>query len=85
MNQQAITDESQQPDLEADVDAVIAACGGGERAAIRALLIANEFLSGELERSRGAPVGRIRAGRQGDAGRSPGKRLKVGDSWGEAD
>jgi len=61
MNQQAITNESNQPDLEADVDTVIAACGGSERAAIRALLIANEFLSGELERARASQsVGYVR-------------------------
>ena len=52
MIQPAASDESQQPDLEADVDAVIAACGGSERAAIRALLIANEYLSAEVERLR---------------------------------
>jgi hypothetical protein len=63
MNQNAITDESQPPDLEADVDTVIAACGGSERAAIRALLIANEFLSGELERARAnRSVGYVRGG-----------------------
>jgi hypothetical protein len=39
-------------DIEADVDTVIAACGGNPRAAIRALLIANEFLSAENERLR---------------------------------
>jgi hypothetical protein len=38
-------------DLERDVDTVIAACGVSLRAAIRALLIANEFLSAELERA----------------------------------
>jgi hypothetical protein len=42
MNQQPASDESQQPDLEADVEAVIEACGGSLRAAIRALLIAND-------------------------------------------
>ena len=50
MNQQPASEASQQPDLEADVDTVIAACGGSERAAIRALLIANEYLSAEVER-----------------------------------
>ena len=35
---------------EADVDAVIAACGD-MRSAIRSLLIANAFLRGELERT----------------------------------
>lgn len=50
-------------DLEADVDTVIAACGGSTRAAIRALLIANEFLSGELERAQASQsVGYVRQG-----------------------
>ena len=52
MNQQPASDDPPQPDLEADVNAVIAACGGSKRAAIRALLIANEYLSGEVERLR---------------------------------
>jgi hypothetical protein len=50
-------------DLEADVDTVIAACGGNPRAAVRALLIANEFLTAELERSRATvSTGYIRKG-----------------------
>ena len=52
MNQQATSEATDEADLEADVDTVIAACGGSARAAIRALIIANEFLSGELERAR---------------------------------
>lgn len=36
-------------DLEAEVDAAIAACGGDSRATIRALIVANSFLTGELE------------------------------------
>jgi hypothetical protein len=40
-----------EPDIEADVDTVIAACGG-EREAIRALITAYEFLIDELERLR---------------------------------
>ncbi len=35
--------------LEADVDAAIAACDGDLRATIRALIVANGFLTGELE------------------------------------
>jgi hypothetical protein len=73
MNRQATSEPSVEADLEADVDTVIAACGGSARAAIRALLIANEFLSGELERARASQsVGCVR-GRE--AGRSPRKRL----------
>jgi len=52
MNQQPASDDPPQPDLEDDVDTVIASCGGSERAAIRALLIANEYLSAEVERLR---------------------------------
>ena len=52
MGDQAAAELSGKSDLEADVDTVIAACGGSMRATIRALLIANEFLSAELERSR---------------------------------
>jgi hypothetical protein len=52
MGEQAASAPHGGDDLEADVDTVIAACGGSMRAAIRALLIANEFLSGELERAR---------------------------------
>src|SRR5687767_12258804 len=39
-------------DIEADVDTVIAACGGDARAAVRTLIVAYEFLSTELERVR---------------------------------
>jgi hypothetical protein len=63
-------------DLEAAVDSVIAACGDA-RAAVRTLLVANAFLTEELERvsaavSRGyarnpsARVGTIHAGTQID-------------------
>jgi hypothetical protein len=62
MNQQPAPDDPPQPDLEADVDTVIAACGGSERAAIRALLIANEYLSAEVDRLRASlSVGYVRA------------------------
>ena len=64
MAEQATTIDDEQPDLEADVDTVIAACGGGERAAIRALLIANEYLSAEVERLRASQsVGYVRRGK----------------------
>jgi hypothetical protein len=52
MGEQAASETPGGDDLEADVDNVIAACGGSMRATIRALLIANEFLSAELERAR---------------------------------
>ncbi len=35
-------------DLEAAVDQAIAACGGDMRAAIRALIVANDFLENEV-------------------------------------
>jgi hypothetical protein len=43
---QSISDAEQ---LEATVDQAIAACGGDAREAVKALLIANEFLERELE------------------------------------
>jgi hypothetical protein len=52
MGEQAASKPQDGDDLEVDVDTVIAACGGSLRAAIRALLIANEFLSAELERAK---------------------------------
>ena len=49
--------------LEADIDTVIASFEGDTCAAIRALLIANEFLTTELERSRSTvSVGYVRKG-----------------------
>ena len=39
-------------DLEAAVDAVIATCDGNVRAAVRALVVANDFLHAENERLR---------------------------------
>lgn len=41
--------QEQAGDLDAAVDAAIAACDGDARAAVRALLIANTFLEAELE------------------------------------
>ena len=38
-------------EIEHDVDAAIAACGGDLRATIRALLIANAFLESELTKA----------------------------------
>jgi hypothetical protein len=61
MGEQAVSEALGESDLEADVDTVIAACGGSMRATIRALLIANEFLSAELERAKGRQsVGYVR-------------------------
>jgi hypothetical protein len=64
MSHRAVSEQSEEADLEADVDIVIAACGGSERAAIRALLIANEYLSAEAERLRASQsAGYVRARR----------------------
>jgi len=52
MSEQAASEPTDASDLEADVDAVVEACGGSQRAAMRALLIANEYLSAEVERLR---------------------------------
>jgi hypothetical protein len=52
MSEQAPSLPAEESELEGDVEAVIAMCGS-ERAAIRALLVANEFLSAELERAKG--------------------------------
>lgn len=69
MIEQPASADNEQPDLEADVDTIVAACGGSERAAIRALLIANEYLSAEVERLRASQsVGYVR-------GSAPGRRL----------
>ena len=44
------TNEADEPNrYEVAVDEAIAACGGDERAALKALLIANEFLEHQLE------------------------------------
>ncbi len=40
-------------ELEAAVDAVVALCDGDQRAALRALVAANDFLNGEIERLEG--------------------------------
>jgi hypothetical protein len=48
---------------EVSIDTAIAACGGAERAAIRALLIANEYLSAEVERLRASQSVRYVRGR----------------------
>ncbi len=37
-------------ELEASVDAVVALCGGDQRAALRALVAANDYLNSEVER-----------------------------------
>ena len=60
------TNEADEPDrYEVAVDEAIAACGGDERAALKALLIANEFLEHQLESmsvqiSNGYARGRVR-------------------------
>ena len=62
MSERATSDDvTGEADLEADVDTVIAACGGSARAAIRALIIANEYLNGEVDRLRSSQsVGYVR-------------------------
>jgi hypothetical protein len=57
--------ESPAPDLETEVDEAIRICGGDVRAALRATLVANSFLEGEVERlteavATGFARGRIR-------------------------
>ena len=45
----SVSQPNQQDDgLEAAVDEAIAACGGGMRAAVRALIVANNFLESEM-------------------------------------
>lgn len=68
MNQQPASEPPAEADLEADVDTIIAACGGSARAAIRALIIANEYLNAEVDRLRSnQSVGYVR-GRQRPGG-----------------
>ena len=45
----ALNPQSESDRLEAAADEAIAACGGDMRSAIRALILANEFLEYELE------------------------------------
>jgi hypothetical protein len=61
----AESDLSSTEDIEASVDAAIAACDGNPRAAVRALLLVNAYLEAELERlcdliSPGFARGRVR-------------------------
>jgi hypothetical protein len=66
MSAQPSTRDEQEPDrLEAAADQAIAACGGDMRSAIRALILANEFLEHEVKElmvavSRGYARGRYR-------------------------
>jgi hypothetical protein len=59
------TNLSDAANLEAAADQAIAACGGDAREAVKALLIANEFLEAEIEASvsrgylRGLPSRRL--------------------------
>jgi hypothetical protein len=43
-------EEAKPRDIEVDVDDAIAACGGDLRAAIRALIVANQFLHADRDR-----------------------------------
>jgi hypothetical protein len=47
--QPSITDAEEPDRLEAAADQAIAACGGDMRSAIRALILANEFLEHEVK------------------------------------
>lgn len=47
--------QTQIDDYDRAVDSVIATCGGDIRGALKALLIANEFLEEELRRAAGSP------------------------------
>jgi hypothetical protein len=46
----SVTGAKPSDDLEAGIEAVIAACDGDHRAAVRALLIASSYLEAEVER-----------------------------------
>jgi hypothetical protein len=46
----SVTAAKPSDNLEASIEAVIAACDGDPRAAVRALLIANSYLEAEVER-----------------------------------
>jgi hypothetical protein len=50
-SKQASTDADQ---LEAEADQAIAACGGDAREAVKALIVANQFLETDLEKLRAA-------------------------------
>lgn len=49
---QPAPDGEAMPDVEAAADEAIAICGGDARAAVKALLVANDFLERELELTR---------------------------------
>ena len=56
--------------LEAEVDEAIAMCGGDARAALRATLVANSYLEGEVERLTNAiPTGLARRRIRGPSGK----------------
>jgi len=64
---QLLAESSPAADLDTDVERAIELCGGDPRAAVRALLVSNNFLAAELERmsasvSRGYARGRLRQG-----------------------
>lgn len=64
MTEQATTDASPQPE-DADLETLLTAFDGDWRAAIRALIIANEYLSAEVERLRASQsVGYVRGSRR---------------------
>jgi hypothetical protein len=59
--------------LEAEVEEAIALCGGDERAALRATLITNAYLEGEVERLTEAISTGFARGRM----RKPPQRVKI--------
>jgi len=61
MSEQATSKQGVDDAVETDVDTVLAAFDGDPRAAIRSLLIANEFLMEEVDRLRASlSVGYVR-------------------------
>jgi hypothetical protein len=58
----AVSEPNEQDDeLEAAVDQAIAACGGDTRAAVRALIVANDFLESEVAELKKARIARLHA------------------------
>jgi hypothetical protein len=62
-----------------DLDAAIALCDGDVRAALRAVVVYNQFLEHELETVRAMGIGRVHA-RQASPSRAASKKL---DDWRE--
>jgi hypothetical protein len=67
------SEEADETALEAEVDEAIALCGGDAHAALRATLIANAYLEGEIERLTEAISTGFARGRM----RRPPQRVKI--------